>query len=98
MAEPVGFEGANQVFAAPEGSTNCIDLETHSDGQAVTSCWRLSPEELAEVARTGVVWLRVAMNGRTPPVYVSGEALLMIGDRPSRAEPVIPKRPMKDRG
>jgi len=27
MADPVGFEGANSVFRAPENVKNCSDLE-----------------------------------------------------------------------
>lgn len=96
MANGVGFEGANHVFQAPPGDTNCVDLETFTDGTQVISCWRLSEEELAEVARTGVVWLSV--RGRAlPPVLVSGQALVSIVDHPAQAEPLLPKKPVMDR-
>lgn len=96
MAQGVGFEGANVVYQAPKGDDNCVDLETFADGQQIISCWRLSEEELAEVARTGVVWVSV-VGTVLIPLYVSGTALLTVGDRPARAEPVLPKRHVKDR-
>lgn len=91
MASAVGFEGANIVFRAPEGMSQeeCYDLQSFSDGQQVISCWRLSAEELAEVAKTGVVWLSIM--GRTlPPVSVSGTALVHVDGVPARAEPALP--------
>jgi hypothetical protein len=91
MATAVGFEGANVVFRAPQGMSQdeCYDLQSFSDGQQVISCWRLTEEELSEIARTGVVWLSVM--GRTlPPVSVSGAALVHIDGVPARAEPSLP--------
>lgn len=98
MARGVGFEGANFVFEAPPGDNNCVDLETFIDAKngAVISCWRLSDEELDEVKRTGVVWISV-QSIPIPPITVSGHALVLIGDRPAKAEPVLPKRHLKDR-
>lgn len=96
MAQSVGFEGANVVYQAPEGGDNCVDLETYSDGKQVISCWRLSEAEIGEVVRTGVVWVRV-IGDRIYPMFVSGEALLTVDDRPARAEPVLPRRAIKDR-
>ena len=37
--------------------------------ESVTSCWRLDEEELAEVARTGVVWVRT-LGHRVAPMMV----------------------------
>lgn len=95
MGTPVGFEGANQVFQAPPGDDNCRDLETFTNGDVVISAWRLSDEELEQVKETGVVWVSVHMGGRTPPIYVSGTALVTNNGKPSRAEPVTPKRDHK---
>ena len=36
------------------------------------SCWKLTPEEIEEVARTGVVWLHV-WAATHPPLYIGGE-------------------------
>ncbi len=68
MAKPVGFEGANCVFRAPDGvpQEECVDLECFVAPGQIISCWRLSDEELAKVNETGVVWLEVQGDG-TPP-------------------------------
>lgn len=68
------FKQSNGVLGPPKGQT---EDEVHSlcvfqDGQQVISCWKPTQEELAEIQRTGRVWLHVS--GVTmPPVYVSGE-------------------------
>jgi len=90
MAKSVGFEGANKIFRAPPGDDNCNDLETWQHEGGIVSCWRLDEEELAEINKTGVVWLQVVGSG-TPPVFISGKALVLIDGRPARAEPAIPK-------
>lgn len=95
MAEGVGFEGANVVYQAPPGDEDCYDLAVFSDGQCVVSCWRLTEEELAEVARTGVVWVKV-QGTALPPMLIHGEALVHIGDRPAKAEPVLPRAKRKE--
>ena len=96
MASGVGFEGANRVYQAPPGDTNCVDLETYANGEQVISCWRLSEDEIAEVVRTGVVWVSVPGDS-IYPMHVSGEALLTINDQPAKAEPVMPRKAIKDR-
>jgi len=90
MAEPVGFEGANLLISGE--AAGCRDLEAFREGSQVISCWRLTPEELEAVAKSGVVWVNVLCAGGVPPIYISGTPLVTIGDRPARAEPVIPKR------
>jgi len=92
MADPVGFEGADFTFTAPPGHEDTVrDLHVAKFDDHSVSCWRLTPEELEEVNRTGVVWLKIAGHSM-PPVYVSGEALVLIGDRPSKAEPFLERK------
>lgn len=80
--QPERFAQKNFTFTKPEGMTEeqCGDLEVWRGnvplpgGQiypAIISCWRLSPEELAEVNKTGVVWLEIISNGM-PPVSLNG--------------------------
>lgn len=88
MAKSVGFEGANEILLAPVGDDNCSDLECFKDGHNTISCWRLSERELEEIAKTGVVWF-AAVGNTHPPIYISGEALVNVGDKPSRAEPIL---------
>ena len=59
---------------------NITDLPVHLDfeqGRSISS-WELSPEELEEVKKTGVIYLHVY--GQHPPVYV-GTALDFEGDK-----------------
>lgn len=95
MAHHVGFEGANTIYQAPKGAKDVGDLECFKTDSEVISCWRLSEDEIAQIIETGVVWLSI--KGHTvAPVYVSGNPLVMIGDRPAKAEPILPKRKRRD--
>ena len=79
MAVPTSFDESNAVFGAPKVMgeecealsvlvTNMPDTGT----PAIVSCWKLTAEELAEINRTGRVWLCVA--GHTMmPVFITGE-------------------------
>lgn len=76
---PVSFPEANAVlFGTPEdrASGKVIDLPIHryedAEGKPrVISKWKLSADELAEVMRTGHVWLH-AWGTTHPPIAVSG--------------------------
>ena len=90
MANPVDFEGANKIFRAPSNMENCGDLPVFQDESGIYSAWRMTPEDLEEINRTGVVWIRVS-GGGLPPICLSGVALLHVEGRPAVAEPYIPK-------
>ena len=70
MATPVTFPESNFVWTGP--SADIGDLPAYRDtvNQETISCWELTEDELAEVARTGRVWLSVWY--RHPPVTVGG--------------------------
>lgn len=76
--ESSAFDEETGVLDPPPGVSNedCASLSVWqgelSDGvRGVISCWKPSPEEMAEIQRTGRVWLLIW--GRTmPPAYVSG--------------------------
>lgn len=74
MAEAVRFDGANAVLRAPPGQEEtCNDLHVFRNRRMVVSCWQLTSDEMAEVARTGRIYLSVA--GPThPPLYVATES------------------------
>lgn len=104
MANPVGFEGANEIFLAPKGSTpeECCDLEVFTDNTCVISCWRLDPDEREMVAKTGVVWVRIE-GCRVTPFLVSGMPQVVVkdptaegGERGARAQPFIPRARRKE--
>ena len=88
MATPVGFEGANDLLRAPP-NTDCRDLEIYRNNDGITSCWRLTEKEIEEVVKTGVIWIH-AVGVTHPPIFISGHALVLIGDRGAKAEKIIP--------
>lgn len=71
MAIPTGFPQCNKVLVAPQSAPEVMNLPIYDNGVSSTSVWELSPEELAEVARTGKVKLTVWFGGTQPPVSVS---------------------------
>lgn len=75
MAEAITFDGANMVLGAPAGSEETVSaLHTYTNGMCSVSCWRLSPEELAEVNRTGgIIFLSVFSGRSQPPVFLGDE-------------------------
>lgn len=96
MANSVGFDGANFVFRAPENMTpeQCADLPAFvSDGQII-SCWRLTPEEISTITKTGVVWLSIT-GMAMPPVALAATGLININGRDPVAEPIMPRAPRK---
>lgn len=88
MAEPTTFPEANAVLVgSPEdrAAGTVLDLPIHRykdlDGaHHVISCWALSAEELAEIARTGRVWL-YSWGVTHPPISVHGQTPFQAGRR-----------------
>lgn len=74
MAYPVKFDGANVVLRAPPGQEEtCGDLWVFRNRQSVVSCWKFEGAELAEIIRTGCVYLSI--QGPTqPPAYLASES------------------------
>lgn len=78
MAVAASFDESNAVLGAPPDMTvdECDALavlltKTPEDFPLVISCWKLTAEELAEVNRTGRVWLGIL--GQTmPPAWIAG--------------------------
>jgi hypothetical protein len=96
----VGFEGATDVLRAPEGEEEAVyDLPIArlqcGDLPVVVSCWRLTPEDLKQVAKTGCIWFQ-SWGHTHPPVVVRAEPLIHPGGQPvEEGEPFMPVR--KDR-
>ena len=80
MAEPINFPGANIRMNAPEGQEDKVsDIVAYEGGcncggcaSQVITCWRLRPEELEQVKKTGVVWLYIS-GSAMPPAYIGTE-------------------------
>jgi hypothetical protein len=70
MATPIIFEQANTVFIG-DPQAGISDLYAWNEGPHNVSVWRLSPMELEEIQRTGLIALDV-LCGRNapPPVFV----------------------------
>lgn len=80
MAKGIEFAEANLVLGAPSpedaAAGTVYGLPVHRyrdlDGQMnVLSKWELSPEELEEVKRTGVVWFN-SWGSTHAPMWISG--------------------------
>ena len=73
MAQAVAFDEANAILGPPPGEDeNVTPLPVlRRDGRLV-SCWRPSAAELAEILRTGKIWLSVWGERTQPPVWVTG--------------------------
>lgn len=87
MANPVGFEGANSVLSG-ERIKDCSDLPIFRFDGGMVSCWRFSEDEMKLIAETGVVWMMVHGHNAFP-VSIQANAMVTIGDRPSKAEPLL---------
>lgn len=71
--KPTDFPESNftwKGWPATENRPEVLDLPAYRSDNETISCWELSEHEIAEVARTGRVWLRVV--GQQPPVCVEG--------------------------
>lgn len=79
MAEAASFDESNAVLGRPQSMTDdecqalCVCRTQTEDGQPVViSCWKVTAEELAEIQRTGRIWLMLW--GQTmPPAFVTGQ-------------------------
>jgi hypothetical protein len=67
---PINFNGSNKTLAAPAGRDDITPLHVYSDGRQCVSCWELTDEEKAEVARTGVIFVNILSGPTQPPMYI----------------------------
>ncbi len=77
-----GFSESNAVLGPPPGMTEAsvqsasvfrgrVDIEGAKDVPCVVTCWKVTAEELAEIQRTGRVWLTI-LGATMPPALVAG--------------------------
>ncbi len=69
--EPIKFPQANMTYA--EDQEPFLPLPAYRNEQETISCWKLSPEEIATVSETGILWLRqmnfgAALQAQSPSV------------------------------
>ncbi len=75
MAYGVNFTGSNVTLKAPHGRDDVSDLHIFRNRGMVVSCWELEPEEIAEVAKTGRIFLSV-MGPTMAPSFVGTESVM----------------------
>jgi hypothetical protein len=67
MAESIPFDGFNRRYVTPMHEGDVInsvpDMFGYTNDIVTYTRWKLTPEELAEIAATGEVWL-VSRNGK----------------------------------
>ncbi len=81
MAQAIDFCGSNKRLVPAPGTEDMVgNLHVHTNGREVISCWKLTPEELAHVNRTGEIWLSVASGKTAPPVYIAGFPMMEATD------------------
>jgi hypothetical protein len=72
MGTAVTFPGKNFDFGPPPGQDEhqCGTLPVMADRVNNVSCWKLTPEELAEINESGCVFLNVQSGKFMFPVFV----------------------------
>jgi hypothetical protein len=74
LTRAIDFEGTNVIMRAPAGRDDVQDVHAFRNRACCVTCWKLDPDAIAEVARTGRVYLSVFMKGGMPPVFVGSES------------------------
>jgi hypothetical protein len=71
---PCSFDEANGQLGPPDGLTEdevgtirVYHGQNEAGNKFVVSCWRVTPAEIQEIARTGRIWL-ITMSGMMPTI------------------------------
>lgn len=82
MADPVRFCGFNRRLVPAPGTEDRVGtLYVHTNGRENISCWKLTPDELAHVVKTGEIWQSVAPGDNAPhPCFITGFPLMEVRD------------------
>ena len=81
---PVPFADVNLTLCAAEGETEEVsDMPVARLNGGFLSAWQADTEELAEIARTGLVYLFIAQDPDSPPPPVILSAVNLI-EKPKR--------------
>ncbi len=69
--DAVKFEEVNVVFAEHQEEYNSLPAHSSEEG-VVTTCWKLSKQELEKINQTGVLWIQLmTFNNPLQPIFVS---------------------------
>ena len=73
--EPIEFEGCNVIYAKDQPEYIPLPAKKMEDG-TVTTCWKLTPDELERIQETGIIWLHMlTFNQPLQPVLLTTENL-----------------------
>lgn len=71
--KPIEFDEVNVTFAKDQEEYNELPAYRSKDGEVVT-CFQLTPEEIAKVSETGLLWLSVlTFNRPLQPLLLTTE-------------------------
>ena len=74
MAEAIQWYGANKVLQSPKDFGSVIDISVFNNGKCSVSCWKLTPEELADVVQNGGHIFVTVLGGPSQyPMFVGSE-------------------------
>ena len=75
--KPIKFEGHNVVYAENQKEYNPLPAHRDENG-VVTTCWQLDAEDLAEINRTGKIWLsQMTFNKPLQPVNMYADVKIL---------------------
>lgn len=76
MGQPVDFVGTNVSFGPSPGTEGYVgSLRAFDNGTAIVEAWEFSPEEMAEIQRTGRVYMSI-LSRSLAPIFVGSEAMV----------------------
>lgn len=78
MAQGIDFPGSNKTYTSPgtrEGTPDdrVRDLHVFTNGVCIVSCWKLTPEEIEEVNKTGCIFISIMSAPQLYPFFVGSE-------------------------
>jgi len=73
MATGIDFAGTNVTMNPPEGEDDVTPIRAFHNGECCVTCWQLSDDERAEIAKSGKVYLSIWFGGGMPPAFVGSE-------------------------
>lgn len=75
MAAGIDFKGTNRRFRAPEGDEETIgSIDVFDNGSCMITAWQLTAEELAEINKSGTVYLSMLSSPNLVPHFVGSES------------------------
>ena len=69
--KPIKFKGVNKVYGENQPQYIPLPVQKDENGRVI-SCWKLTPEEKAVIAKTGKIWIgQLTFNSPLQPILPS---------------------------